>query len=248
MSSLKIEPIKLKEYTSSQSKYDFVAKVPFRSIVLGPSGSGKTVLITNLILDVYKDVFQRVFVFSPSISVDASWHPVIIYIEKDMKVDTNKEKVLFDHYDSEALENIIDEQHKLIDYMKKKDIKKLYNILIVVDDFADDPKFVRQSKMLQAVYIRGRHTMISTITATQVFTALSPTIRKNITELFVYRLRNYRDLETLLEELSALYPKKTLLDLYNLATDKPHSFLFINLVAKDKRKMFMENLDRYLVI
>jgi hypothetical protein len=102
--------------------------------------------------------------------------------------------------------------------------------------------------MLQALYIRGRHTMISTITATQVFTALSPTIRKNITELFVYRLRNYRDLETLLEELSALYPKKTLLDLYNLATDKPHSFLFINLVAKEKRKMFMENLDRYLVI
>ena len=40
--------------------------------------------------------------------------------------------------------------------------------------------------------------MISTITATQVFTALSPTIRKNITELFVYRLRNYKDLETLL--------------------------------------------------
>ena len=175
--SLKIQPIKLKEYTSKQSKYDFVAKVPFRSIVLGPSGSGKTVLITNLILDVYKGVFQRLFVFSPSISVDASWRPVIEYIEKDMKVDTKQEKVLFDHYDAEALNDIIDNQHKLVDYMKKKEAKTLYNILVVVDDFADDPKFVRQSKMLQALYIRGRHTMISTITATQVFTALSPTIR-----------------------------------------------------------------------
>ena len=66
--------------------------------------------------------------------------------------------------------------------------------------------------------------------------------------MFVYRLRNYKDLESLIEELSALFPKKTLLELYNIATDKPHSFLYINLVAKDKRKMFMENLDRYLVV
>ena len=36
----KIEPIKLKEYTSKQSKYHQCAKLPMRSIVLGPSGSG----------------------------------------------------------------------------------------------------------------------------------------------------------------------------------------------------------------
>ena len=88
--SVKIEPIKLKEYTSKQSKHDFVPKVPFRSIVLGPSGSGKTVLITNLVLEVYKDVFQRMCIFSPSVSVDASWHPVIDYIQKNMKIDRKK--------------------------------------------------------------------------------------------------------------------------------------------------------------
>ena len=46
--------------------------------------------------------------------------------------------------------------------------------------------------------------MISTITSTQVFNALSPIIRKNITQLYVYKLRNYKDLEAVLEELSAL--------------------------------------------
>ena len=97
-------------------------------------------------------------------------------------------------------------------------------------------------------YIRGRHTFISTITATQVFNALSPIIRKNITELYVYRLRNYRDLESLIEELSALYPKKTLLELYNMATSEPHSFLYVNLVAKDKKDMFYMNYDRKLIV
>ena len=74
--------------------------------------------------------------------------------------------------------------------MKKNDHKKIYQILIVIDDFADDPSFTRHSKVLHALYIRGRHTFISTITATQVFNALSPIIRKNITALYEYRLRN----------------------------------------------------------
>jgi len=55
-------------------------------------------------------------------------------------------------------------------------------------------------------------------------------------------------LESLIDELSALYDKKTLLELYNLATSEPHSFLYINLVAKDKKEMFMMSLDRKLVI
>ena len=51
MSYPKVQPIKLKEYTSKQSKYPQCAKLPMRSIVLGPSGSGKTILLQNMILD-----------------------------------------------------------------------------------------------------------------------------------------------------------------------------------------------------
>ena len=41
MSTPKIEPINIKEYTVKQSKYESVGKLPIRSIILGPSGSGK---------------------------------------------------------------------------------------------------------------------------------------------------------------------------------------------------------------
>ena len=68
---------------------------------------------------------------------------------------------------------------------------------------------------------RGRHSMISTIVATQKFVAIHPIIRTNATELFVYRLRNQKDLDAFLEELSALYDKKTLLRLYQHATEAP---------------------------
>jgi predicted AAA+ superfamily ATPase len=121
-----IQPIKLKEFETKQSKYDMVPKLPFRSVILGPSGSGKTILLQNMILDIYKNCFSRIYIFSPSIDVDTTWLPVKKYIEEEMKIQsTNDEKIYFDHYDPEALHKIIDTQHKVIDFMKRR-ISKNY--------------------------------------------------------------------------------------------------------------------------
>ena len=53
MTTPKIEPINIKDYTVKQSYYETVGKLPIRSIILGPSGSGETVLLQNMILDIY---------------------------------------------------------------------------------------------------------------------------------------------------------------------------------------------------
>ena len=92
--------------------------------------------------------------------------------------------------------------------MKKQNHKKLHQILVIIDDFADDPSFTRSSKLLHALYVRGRHNMISTITSTQKFNAIHPIIRVNATELYVYRLRNTKDLDTFIEEVSAVLDNK----------------------------------------
>ena len=47
-----IEPIKVKEFTSKQSKFEVVSKLPLRDIILGPSGAGKGILISNIILTI----------------------------------------------------------------------------------------------------------------------------------------------------------------------------------------------------
>ena len=90
--------------------------------------------------------------------------------------------------------------------------------------------------------------MISTITATQKFSALSPLIRVNATELYVYRLRNHKDLETRIDEVSAVADKKTLMELYTMATSEPYSFLYVKLTAKSKKDMFYIRFDKKLVI
>ena len=80
--------------------------------------------------------------------------------------------------------------------------------------------------------------MISTITAAQKFSSLHPLIRVNATELYVYRLRNYKDL---------VANKKTLMELYNLATSEPYSFSYLKLTAKTKMICFCR-FDKKLII
>ena len=56
-----IKPHKHVEFEFKQSKHgEHVPKLVTRAIAFGPSGSGKTVLLQNLILDIYRDCFERV--------------------------------------------------------------------------------------------------------------------------------------------------------------------------------------------
>ena len=91
-----------------------------------------------------------------------------------MKVDLEKEKRFFDEYIPEELEKVIKQQHKVIECQKKNDHKKLFSMLIIVDDFADSKAFSRNSPLLNQLYVRGRHNAINIIPATQKFNALSP--------------------------------------------------------------------------
>ena len=240
--SLEIKPIDLKEYCCKQSKHSHVPTVPRRAILLAPSGSGKTVLLSNLILNIYRGCFERIVVFSPSIDLDKTWEPVKKYQSDVMRVDgKGKEKLYFDHYDPTDLDHIIDTQRKVIKMMKTANRKKLFSVLVVIDDFADDPVFTRQSKLLHSLFTRGRHNSISTIVSTQKFAAIHPIVRVNATSLIVYRLRNNKELESFLEEVSGLTGKKELLAIYKVATEDEYSFLYVNLGARQVSEVFYKN-------
>jgi len=240
-----IKPIQTKEYETKQSKYNVVSRLPLRSIVLGPSGSGKSILLQNMILDIYKDCFSRIYIFSPSINVDfQTWEPVKKYINKSIN-NTHDENFYYDNFDEEALHSIINTQRKIVEYQKKNDHKKLFQILVIIDDFADNFK-VSHHPLINALFTRGRHSCISTIVATQKFHALSNIIRINATDLYVFRLRNYSDLQAFLDEVSALAEKTVILQMYKMATDEPFSFLYVRLTAKNKNDMFFIRYEKRL--
>ena len=65
-----------------------------------------------------------------------------------MKVQhTDEDPIYFDHYDPNALHETLDTQHKITHFMKIRGDKHMFQILIMIDDFADDLAFTRQSQM-----------------------------------------------------------------------------------------------------
>ena len=97
-----------------------------------------------------------------------------------IKDDDKEDPIYYDEYVPEALFKIIETQTKITNYDKQQKETKMFNVLIIIDDFAGNPQFSRNSKLLHGIYTRGRHAFISTITATQVLVSLSPVIRKKL--------------------------------------------------------------------
>ncbi len=78
----------------------------------------------------------------------------------------------------------------MIQLIKKPNIKTQRSMLVVVDDLADDPVFIRQSKLLHAPHARGRHNSISTNVSTKKGVDIHPVLRVSETSLMVYRLKS----------------------------------------------------------
>ena len=219
-----------------------MAHLPARILLNAPSGTGKTVALTNLVMDIYKGCFEKIYIFSPTFFIDDNWDAVKKYIEKELdNKHSDEEPIYFETFEEKDLERIIDRQEEVIKWMKKKEYKHLYNICIIIDDWADN-EVVRKNNELIKLFTKGRHWYISTFVTSQSYTQISPVIRKNATQLFVFRLRNQKGLDTILEELSGLYDKDTLRKVYRVATDDKHGFRYVDLMQSDKKKMFMKIL------
>ena len=88
---------------------------------------------------------------------------------------------------------------------KKLETKKLYQVLVVIDDFADTPQLHKPHGALDTLFIRGRHMQISTWVSSQKLRLISAAVRVNMQFLCCWRLRNQHELD---EELSALLPNR----------------------------------------
>jgi hypothetical protein len=87
---------------------------------------------------------------------------------------------------------------------------------------------------------------VTWIVSSQVLNLVGTVIRKNCRCMCVWRLRNHKEVETLCEELSGVYSKDVLMDLYRAATADPYSFMFIRLDAKTRETMFYLRFEQRL--
>ncbi|CAE7477747.1 FV3-083R [Symbiodinium natans] len=197
---------KTPEYTVKQPPDPVVCKPPANGILCAPSASGKTVLLVSMILEQYRSCFERIYIFSPSVEVDSAWQPVKDYIRDELGVNTDREQCWWEDWDEGALRKIIADQKRITQKSKELGLKKLYQVLIVLDDHADNPAVHRKmgDGVLDTLFIRGRHFCINTWVSTQKLRLMSSAVRVNVMFYCVFRLRNQLELDALVEELSAM--------------------------------------------
>ena len=142
-----------------------------RAIALGPSDSGKTVFIQSLTVDLMStrgggSVFLHIYLWSPSIHMDPAWQTVKDFARKVESTEQNEEECFFEGFNPVDLQGVIDKQQKLIESLKSRGARTLPNMLIVLDDIADNEQIARREVLLHQLFFRGRHAKISTLIAT----------------------------------------------------------------------------------
>ena len=90
-----------------------------RSLIIGPSASGKTYLLNDLITNIYKNCFERVYIFSQSIYLDRTYDPI-----KDSQKYIKDEDLYFETFDEAALQSIINNHSRIISKLKEEKIKR----------------------------------------------------------------------------------------------------------------------------
>ena len=146
---------------------------------------------------------------------------------------------------------ILQTQRKVVEFQKNENAsKKIYGIAIICDDFADQPSIMASragGSTLNRLLCRGRHSMVATYILSQKLRACGSLLRVNSQALIVFRLRNRLELDAIIEELSAVYDKKVLMEMYQLATALPYSFWYINLAASKVEDMFWLRFEQRMI-
>ncbi len=155
---------------------------------------------------------------------------------------------LIDGWDEPKIREILKQAKENTIRAKKNGDKHMPSVCIVCDDLADNKSAVKGNELLNAIFLRGRHMGVSCILMTQRLRLLDVSLRVNANALFVFRLRNYKDLEAILEEFSAMLNKKQLQEVYEHCTVDRFSFMYMNLNESDPQKAFYRCFDARLSI
>jgi hypothetical protein len=231
-------------------------------LLTGSGGSGKTSLLLNFFRNkkLYKNKFHNVFYICP----EASFHSVDKHpFEKHDKVFHELTPdflyVLYDTlvgYKTSVVDNIEKKKNKKHNKQivfldddnddkdeEKEDTELKYNC-VIIDDMADALKDKTIEKALSKLLIKARHLNTMFIFTLQSYFYFPKILRKQITNLTLFKPKNYEEWDDISKELFNLN-KDDALRLYNYVFDKRYNHLDVdtntNMYYKNFNKLILSN-------
>ena len=196
-------------------------KPAFVKVIVGGKGSGKTSALVNELIrsNMYGEkkkedpVFEDIVIFSGTLGSDSTSRHLV-----------KKATMVSNTYDDIDLRNIID-------YQTEKEKKDRRHICIVADDIASMIKS-RDAELYKLTSIH-RHLLTSIYYLVQNPKMIPPVARSNASSYYIYRLPSFKEQEKIFEDLSFLGDKKMVKDLYDVATNKPYHFLYVDVLKNE---------------
>ena len=231
-----VRPPKGGKMIYKQSRFDHIASVPFRCIAAGRSGSGKTSALFSAVTDHYRGCLKKIYIIARTAKLDHSYIQLREWAELHLKQDDKEEPFVFTSMDEQVLMKIFNANAAAVakeKIQRKQDRSRepLSSFLWIIDDLSDSPALrQRNESVLNKLVTTGRHSGQSAWVNVHALSAVSPLIRKNCSQLLVFKISNHKEYDMLREEYSHLVGKEEFDQIYQIAVGKgapPHSFLTI---------------------
>lgn len=232
----KLESKSTKLRTNEYQDSGVVLKNPFSLLTIGPSGSGKSTCINYMLLNMYKDFFDEIYLLSPTAETDD--------IVKHLKL---KKKNIFSKNLEENMEKIIRERKQLCE--RKGGPQNCGTCLVYLDD-CSGVKQLNNSRALIDCFVLLRHYGTSVIyNGHKIRQTVHPIIRMNTRGVIAFPASN-QEKEAIVEQWSPPnLTKQEFGELINYAwtpdDDFPRPFLFIKL-DEGYKTMFRKGFHQIL--
>lgn len=233
--------IKIKKFGFSCDDLDTSIPAPlpqnlnFCMALIGKSGSGKTTLLLNLVCKhktkknsgIYNKKFDRVFVFSPSLTT----------LKNNPFKSIPEEQIFEEGLTAENLQGVLDE----VEGSGEK-------ILLIIDDCVNDiTKDTELQRLLCKTMMNRRHLCgdgggIGIIITSQVYNKLVCPVRKCFSHIFLLNSKQRRELDSLYDE-HILINKPDFYKVLKHTFKEDRDFLFLDL-QKPYDKMFHRNFNQ----
>ena len=212
-----------KKLHSKLDNYDLTSFMNNHSTTLfiGRPASGKTSLLYSFFKskDIFKNTFDKIFLFQPSQSRQSMKDKLFDRIPDDQK------------YEELTLENLNNVEENLSEH----------NNVILFDDMAVFLRDKSIKKKLKELVFNRRHKHLSIIFLVQTYMSLESDIRKMFSNLFIFKCSK-REMETIFDEHVELQ-NEYVLPIMKVVFDEPYQYLFLN---TDSQRLF-KGFDELLI-
>ena len=188
-----------------------------------------------MILKFYGNFFNKFILISPNAHSE-QWEHVSDELGDKLSI--------IDDFDNDYMLRFLD----YLKLQKENDPIISPRVCFVFDDCLDDKNIIN-SRFLKTLFIRGRHSNLSSIFVTQAFNHFPLSLRKQLSNVITFPTANKQEIEALCKDFChAKLSNEEFINLFNHATHEPYSFLHTNLQSNNPNQIYRKKFHNILEI